>query len=160
SRIAAVPKAPDIFTEPPVRTFQVKPPASFTGDQLPDSGSVEFQVAGTAGQILHVKLSDGWAPYVLVQTPVTADRLIPGGDNLGNRLFALPLTGTYRVVAERVASQNKPPGGQSGIQMALLTIENPMVDPGIRPEQISIDLGLFAKAGQFELVPYSHFEGD
>src|SRR5262249_25967665 len=40
----------------PAAPIQVKPPASFTHDQLPQSEPVHFTVAGSAGQFLHVKV--------------------------------------------------------------------------------------------------------
>src|SRR5262249_41558268 len=44
----------------PAAAFQVNPPASFTTEQLPKEGPVEFTVAGGAGQFLlvHVNLNN------------------------------------------------------------------------------------------------------
>lgn len=151
---------PDLETAVPVKIFEVKPPASFGSDQFPEQGAFEFKIAGTAGQALHVKLDHGWYEYALVEPLGDSKRLmIPGGDELGNRLYVLPKTATYRVVVQRTEIEDRYPRVPA-IEFALLDISDPLVDPGIRPEQISADFSQFAPQGKWNLVPYSHFEGD
>lgn len=147
-------REPDLENGVPAKTFQVQPPASFTSDQLPENSIVEFRLTAKAGQVLHLRMKeDEW--YLLVQGPGVG---IPGGDNEGNRLYTLPETGAYRVVGQYTANQGTN-GKNTVIQLALLNIDDPLVDPGIRPEQISLDAGDFVADAKWSLVPYSHFEG-
>src|SRR6266700_774397 len=154
---------PDLGAMIPVKTFQVKPPASFTPDQFPQDGAVEFLVPGSAGQALLVKLTEVGThsdPYGMASRArlevrfldVGSPALEPGGDASGNWLYTLSQTGTYRVMLD-------PAGYKQNIQFTLLASGDPMVDPGIRAEQISIDFGSFARNDQLALVPYANFEG-
>ena len=150
---------PDLETAVPLKTFQVKPPASFGSDQFREQGAYEFKIAGTAEQVLHVKLDHGWYEYASVEPLGDSKQLmIPGGDELGNRLYVFPKTAIYRVVVQRIEIDDKYPRVPA-IEFALLDISDPLVDPGIRPEQISADFSQFAPQGRWNLVPYSHFEG-
>jgi hypothetical protein len=82
----------------PVKTFQVMPPASFSGPQLSKGSAAEFQIPGNAGQFLRVKVDEIFR--VLVQPPgKDAAELKPGGDSAGNWFYALPQTGTSAVGA-------------------------------------------------------------
>jgi hypothetical protein len=137
----------------PVKTFNVNPPASFTGNQLPQDGATEFLIQGKAGQVLYVKQNEVGVE-ILVQSPSAGSpRLTPGGDYHGNQLFALPQTGTYRVLA-------RPAIPETRIRFELLTIDNPLIDPGIRPDQVLIDFDSFARRDQLTVVPYADWEGD
>jgi len=107
-------------------TFEVKPPASFGSDEFPEQGAFEFKIAGTAGQALHVKLDHGWYEYALVEPLGDSKRLmIPGGDELGNRLYVLPKTATYRVVVQRTEIEDRYPRVPA-IEFALLDISDPL----------------------------------
>lgn len=154
---------PDLDTAVPVKTFEVKPPAAFDSDQFPQQGAFEFKIAGKAGQVLHVKLNQGWGDDLVepLVEPLAdkSSRMVPGGDELGNRLYLLPETGVYRVVAQRTEVGDTPAKGPA-IEFALLDINDPLVDPEIRPEQISADFSRFAPQGKWTLVPYSHFQGE
>lgn len=163
----AVAKAPKVWEQPPdlesgvpVKTFQVEPPASFTSAQVPDNGIVEFRLTAKAGQVLHLRMhEDEWYPYLLVQGPGIGPRgVTPGGDSEGNRLYTLPETGTYTVVGQHAATQGTNENN-TVIQLALLNIDDPLIDPGIRPDQISLDAGDLAANAKWSLIPYSHFEG-
>lgn len=140
----------------PVKTFEVKPPAAFGSDQFPQQGAFEFKITGKAGQVLHVKMNQGWSGDLVEPLADKSSRMVPGGDELGNRLYVLPETGVYRVVAERTEIADTP-AKEPAIQFALLNIGDPLVDPGIRPEQISADFSQFAPQAKWKFVPYSHF---
>jgi hypothetical protein len=78
---------PDLSTLVPVKTFQVKLPASFNGDELPARAAVEFDVPGSTGQFLRVKVLGLYR--VSVQPPSGGSALKAGGDTAG-WLYALP----------------------------------------------------------------------
>lgn len=54
----------------PASPIQVKPPASFSADQLPQ-GRVEFALAGSSGQFLLMKASEVEGP-ITTMAPITA----------------------------------------------------------------------------------------
>lgn len=153
-------RPPDLGNAVPAKTFQVQLPVLFTSDQLPEDSIVEFRFTAKAGQVLHVRMrEDEWYYYLLVQKQSgDAHGLIPGGDSEGNRLYTLPETRDYRVVGLHTASRERN-GSNAAIQLALLNIDDPLVDPGIRPDQISINAGDLAASAKWTLIPYSHFEG-
>jgi hypothetical protein len=134
------------------KTLSVNPPASFDTDQLGQSGVVAFLVSGTARQILLVKLNKDDAGEVFIQPPGPDRALIPYGDNRGNLLFSLPRTGPYRVLFE--------PQPGASIQFRFIANDDPMIDPGIKSDQISADLAPFAQRNELSVVPYANFEGD
>lgn len=151
---------PDLGKAVPAKSFQVEPPAFFTEAQVPEDGVVEFRLTAKAGQVLHIRMrEEEWYTYLLVQGPDMSPRgLIPGGDSEGNRLYTLPETGAYRVVGQHRAIHGTN-GNNTVIQLALLNIDDPLVYPGIRPDQISLEAGDLATGAKWSLVPYSHFEG-
>jgi len=145
----------------PVKTLEVNPPASFAPDQLSEGGSVAFTVQAAAGQFLRLRVSglQGAAPpldsyggigFTLNVTPqrVGSPELESGVENcnFSSWLYALPQTGRYHVLFD-------PAGKKLGIALALLDTDDPSAGAGIRPEQVSVDLGELAKGG-FEVVPY------
>jgi hypothetical protein len=85
--------------------------------------------------------------------------MIPGGDQLGNRLYVLPETGVYRVLVHRVDVEDSATPDPA-IQFALLNFGEPTVDSGVRPEQISANFSEFAPHAKWALIPYSHFGGE
>jgi hypothetical protein len=64
----------------------------------------------------------------------------------GNWLFALPQTGSYQVSFDRA-------GGRHGIAFTLLERNDPVVDPGVRSDQIAIDFGAFSQGNPIVDVP-------
>lgn len=145
ARAEAVPGAP----------IQVKPPASFIPDQLPQNQPVHFTVAGSARQFLLVKVKLGGRDpreSVWVQPPGSnsgpLDALQKGGDCSGDFVYALPQTGIYQVEFDSA-------GREATIDFSLLASDDPMVDPGITLDQISIDFGSFAERDRMTVVPYA-----
>jgi hypothetical protein len=139
----------------PAAPIQVKPPASFTPDQLPQNQSVHFTVAGSAGQFLLVKVKLGVGDpreSVWVQPPGSTsgplDALQKGGDCSGDFIYALPQPGIYQVEFDSA-------GREATINFSLLAADDPMVDTGIKPEEISIDFGSFAQRDRIAPVPYA-----
>src|SRR5260370_16584541 len=78
-----VDQPPDLATMVPVKTFQIKPPAAFTADQLPDE-AVEFRFAGKAGQMLRVRVG---TYAVGLQPPGGGATLEHGSALAGNSLI-------------------------------------------------------------------------
>lgn len=150
---------PDLETAIPLKTFQVKPPVSFGSDQFREQGVFEFRVFGNAGQVLHIKLDQGWYEQLVKPLEGVSHTIVPGGDELGNWLYVLPETGVYRVLVQRVDVKHLPTADPA-IQFALLNLGDPTVDPGVRPEQITVDFSEFAPHAKWMLVPYSHFGGE
>jgi hypothetical protein len=89
-----------------------------------------------------------------------------GGDD-AKSVYALPQNGAYRVL---VASETRSPssnnsGNASGskdwpsLGFAFLAANDPRVDTGIKPEQLSIDFGPFGQKADLRTFLYQHFEG-
>jgi hypothetical protein len=139
----------------PAAPIPVKPPASFNSDQLPHDKPAQFAVAGSAGQFLFVKVKLGGRDprdSVWVQPPGSnsgpLDALQKGGDCSGDFVYALPQTGIYRVEFDSA-------GREATINFSLLASNDPMLDPGITLEQISIDFGSFAQRDRMTVVSYA-----
>lgn len=155
SLLTSTPKPEESAAAQPI---QVEPPASFRGDQLPQGGPVQFAVHGNGGQFLRVKvdeakdaLQDFRGPRFSVEVRLPGahpEALEPGRQDCypDNWLYALPQTGTYKVIFDRA-------GGRHGIAFTLLDQNDPTVNLGIRPEQISVDFSTFAQGSQISVVP-------
>jgi hypothetical protein len=85
-------------------------------------------------------------------TPRPLKAFYENGDCSGNFVFQLPETGSYQVGFD-------PPAQASGLKFSLLASDDPMVDPGLKPDQISIDFGSFTKSKQMKFVPFGQFKG-
>jgi hypothetical protein len=116
-------------------------------------------VQGNAGQFLRVKvnLGKGSDPTNSVSarhpgTTMPLEALREGGDCSGNFIYRLPETGAYPVELDSA-------GRDASIAFSLLAADDPMVTPGIKREEISIDFGSFAKQGELALVPFGQWEG-
>lgn len=143
--------------------IQVKPPASFTSEQLPQNGPTHFTVAASASQFLRVQVDLGVGnnprDSVSVQPPgsdsAPLEALRTGGECWGNFLYALQETGTYQVEFDSA-------GRAASIGFSLLAADDPMIDPGITPGEISIDFSSFAQRDRLAVVPYAEGcdEGD
>jgi hypothetical protein len=123
---------------------------------------VEFSVPANAGQLLRVKMNEtqdahfrydevkGALFSVKARLPGTGSpELDAGAEDCYSTtwLYTLPQTGTYQVVFDR--------GGERlGIAFALLDNSDPVAGPGIKPEQVSVDFGVFAQ-GQLAAIPYN-----
>lgn len=141
-----------VYSMTPIRTLEVNPPASFAAGELPLNGPIEFKVRGNAGQFLlvHVSLNN---PPVTAQLPGTRGQLLRGGGDCNrNNLFLLPQTGSYRVLY--LAGQ-----WQANVDFTLFDSNDPIVGPGIRPEQVTMDFGRLAQ-GPLMAVPYHVFCGE
>jgi hypothetical protein len=62
-------------------------------------------------------------------------------------VFPLPQTGDYRILFD-------PSGQDHSLGFALLPAKDPLIDPGLRPEQVSIEFGSFNRGDQIKLSPY------
>lgn len=130
-------------TPAPVAKFHIKPPVSFSSDKIPQTGVSEFTVQGSADQLLHVsgdQKSRDDRPYSLSVQTEGGSELKEGerGDKcFGEPLFLLPKTGDYRVLFD-------PSGVKHTLDFALLAGNDPLVDPSLRPDQVSVDLGKLA----------------
>jgi hypothetical protein len=69
-----------------------------------------------------------------------------GGDSAGNWYYALPKTGTYRVLYG--PWQTTP-----GIQFDFLSKDDPRADPGINRDQVTVDFGAFARNEELVIAP-------
>lgn len=132
---------------------------------MPDDGVSEFLVSAKAGQFLVVKSAA--ESDLSVQSPSRQQRTLSigggyeGSDNKPDlrRIYLLPETGQYRVLYA-------PAGGavarEGSVEFSFLTKSDPAIDPGISPEEVSVEFGPFAPGQQFKVQPLSHFqeEGD
>jgi len=145
SPIATPTFAPATSEPAAVVTLQVKPPASFSSREIPQDGHSDFLLQGNAGQLLRVVVREKSgldAPYDLSVRSMTGAELkredYGGAGCIGGEDYRLPETGDYRV---RLA----PLGAQLTISFSLIEKHDPMLDPGLRPDQVSIDFGEFGR---------------
>jgi hypothetical protein len=152
-----LPKLPvDLATVTPVKTFQVKPPISFSSDQLPSTGVSEFTFDAKAGQYLQLiieqdrnRLSNP-SPSVALVDISTGIQLKPmDADFCLEQMFSLPTAGQYRLAFD-------PLGQKSTIHFSTLESDAPLINAGIRPEDVSIDLGVFGQTKKVTLDPYDY----
>lgn len=139
----------------------VTPPALFKADQLPKDKPAEFLIAGKTGQFLQVKVNEPQgAQTTSEEAPgaISLVKIMPAGagaselqgeavDCVGSELYRLPQTGSYRVHFE-------PAGPGLGVSFTTVNANDPLVNPGIKPDQPSLDFGSFPKT-EFTLVPKS-----
>jgi hypothetical protein len=139
------PAPPPLDTMVLAETFRVKPPASFGSDQISSGTAVEFLVAGGAGQFLVVDTGEIYR--VSVRAAHNGSRKLSlGDDSKGRWFYALPEAGTYQVLYA--------PIGTPAIKFSWLNINDPLTDPGIKPDQISIEFGSFAQKNDLRVTPY------
>jgi hypothetical protein len=115
----------------------------------------QFIIQGHSGQFLRAKLSGGdqaVSAQLLGSTPRPINALWGQGDCSGNFVYQLPETGSYQV-------EFRPVVRQMGINFSLLASDDPMVDAGIQPDQISIDFGSYASGARMKLVPFAQWRG-
>jgi hypothetical protein len=138
--------------------IQVQPPVSFTAEQFPSGQPVQFIVHGSAGKFLRVKVDLGsFDPMhsITAQLP-DKSRQLPalrdGGDSAGNFIYRLPNAGDYPVEFDSG-------GREAGIEFSFLASDDPMVTPGIEPEQIAIDFAPFARPTEMKLALFGQWPG-
>ena len=136
----------------------VTPPASYSAERV-NGHAAQFIIQGHQGQFLRVKVNgEGSDPTDSVsvqamsgsQRPLEAIR--KGGDCSGNFVYLLPETGKYEIEFD-------PAGRQMGVAFTILASNDPMVDPGIRRDQLSINLGSLAPRKLMTLEPFSQWTG-
>lgn len=166
----------------PLVPIQVTPPAAFSPDQIPQDSAVKFALPASAGDFLVLKVSEvvnpasqrtsqattmptHAAPKAKYAVSVGLPTLDPsgvrviqeGGSCTDTSLYQLAQTGIYQVVLD--TSEGRKQGYKYGISFTLLAKDDPVVDPGIKPEQVSIDFGTFAKGKELSAVPPVLAEG-
>lgn len=138
--IAEAPKANDVGT---VTSVQVTPPASVA--VVGENGPAEFIVQGHKGQLLRVQVGgDGLDPRSPAATmkvtgpgsPAAIKSLLPEFC-FYESLYPLGEDGAFNVSLD--------PGGQKQFRLDFTLLSHPdaLVDPGLRPEQVSLQQGVF-----------------
>ncbi len=146
----------DLATASPVKIFQVKPPISFSSDQLPLTGVSEFMFEAKAGQYFQVKIEEDRnqspksSPSVALRDANTGVRIEPmDADFCMEQMFSLPTAGQYRLAFD--------PQSQKGtIHFSTLESDDPLINAGIRAEDVSIDLGVFGQGKKVTVDPYDY----
>lgn len=132
-----------------VKPVQITPPASVS--VRGENGPAEFVVQAQKGQFVHVEV-DGSDPRL---PAITMTATLSGSDGPVKSL--LPdycfYESLYPIGQDGALNISVDPGGQKDLKLdfSLLSSNDPLVDPGIRPEQIS-----FADKTTVEPVPYDH----
>jgi len=135
----------------PAKSFSIKPPASFGENEIQKAQAVEFQLEANAGQFLRIEATE---PYrVSVQTQGASESLGFGMDDANTRVYALPQTATYKILYA-------PWEGTPNIKFSWIASDDPAVDPGIKREQFSVDLGPFGQESQLMVIPSVDSRGD
>lgn len=130
------------------RFIRVKPSVFFSAAKLPRDVKSEFSVDGIAGQFLRVVVDEN-AEY---DAPFSVSALAPDGseikpDDCDNDLaYPLPQTGAYRITFD-------PSGVEHTLRLTLLPHNDPLMDVGLKPEQVSIDLDSFERRHETKVLP-------
>ena len=138
-----------ISKESTATSFEIKPPITLNKGRIPVDRKSEFVLHGNSGQFLYISI-DQAAEYDL---PFSISAQMPDGsedkpiDCPDVPIFPLRETGVYRVLFD-------PSGQGHSIGFALLPNNDPLIDPGIKPEQVSIDFGSFAHNDELKFSPY------
>ncbi|HWX55497.1 MAG TPA: hypothetical protein VN176_12970 [Verrucomicrobiae bacterium] len=187
SPASAVPAQKPPAPPPPVETakapptpIHVRPPASFSPEQIPQDGPVVFSIRGNAGDLLVVKVKEDIAhdtrphmtlgpgivmprPGIVPQASYSVSIRLPASNGLSVEavkdvgtcddmtVYLFPQTGTYQVALDQ--SQGLKWGRKYAIGFTLLAESDLIMDPGIKPEQVLIDFGALAKGKQIKVVP-------
>lgn len=128
--------------------ISVKPPVFFSAAKLPRNVKSEFSVDGNAGQFLRVVVDEN-AEY---DAPFSVSALAPDGsgikpDDCGDDLaYPLPQTGKYRITFD-------PSGVGHTLRLTLLPHNDPLLDVGLKPEQVSIDFDSFGRQREIKVLP-------
>jgi hypothetical protein len=131
------------------KTIDVVPPASFGKGSLPRDTTSEFALHGKAGQFLRLSV-DQDAEYdspfsISVQGPDSSQ--VKPLNCPDSPVFPLRQTGIYRIHFD-------PAGLEHTFVMTVLSNNAPLLDPGLKPDQVLIDLASFAHRDQIKLSPY------
>jgi hypothetical protein len=128
--------------------IQVKPPAFFPSAKLPHVVKSQFTVDGNAGQFLRAVVDEN-AEY---DAPFSLSVLAPNGSELkpvdcvNALVYLLPETGAYRITFE-------PSGVEHTLRLTLLAHNDPLMDVGLKPEQVSIDLDSLERRHEAKVLP-------
>ena len=133
----------------PVKTVDLRLPAEFNENSIPLGQAVEFKLAGNAGQFLCINAFDMYR--IAVQPPGGGPALKFGFGPEGIAYYVLPQTGTYRILYAPVR--------QADIKFSFLAADDPITNPGVKPEQFSVDFGATTKQ-QLSVVPYTFDDGE
>lgn len=127
---------------------RVKLPVFLSAAKLAQHVKSEFTLDGRAGQFLKVVVDEN-AKY---DAPFSLSAIAPGGSelkpvNCGNELaYPLPQTGAYRITFD-------PSGVQHTLRLTLLRHDDPFMDVGLKPEQVSIDFDSLERRNQTKVLP-------
>jgi hypothetical protein len=130
----------------------------FSPYQLARDRPVAFVVHGNGGRLLRVKVNLGQGDPTQSVTAQLPDKsqelkaLREGGDSSGNFIYRLPETGDYPVEFDSG-------GRESTIEFSFLASDDPMIAPGIKPEDISIDFGRFAQKKEMKTEFFGQWQG-
>jgi hypothetical protein len=151
SSAVAAKNAPQIPSSPAQdRSKRIEPPAFISAAKLPHAAKSEFRIDGSAGQSLRVVVDEN-AEY---DAPFSLSVAAPSGSELkpvdcGNDLaYPLAQTGAYHITFD-------PSGGEHTLRFTLLPHDDPFVDVGLKPEQVSIDLDSLGRHQTKALPPCS-----
>jgi hypothetical protein len=127
---------------------RVKPPVFFSAAKLGHQLKSKFTLDGSAGQFLRVVVDEN-AEY---DAPFSVSVLAPDGseikpdDCVNDLAYPLPQAGAYRITFD-------PSGVEHTLRLTLLPHNDPLMDVGIKPEQVSIDLDSFERRHETKVLP-------
>src|SRR5579871_103793 len=145
------PDLPPLANMVPSKTFSIEPPAAFGANEIPREQEVEFQLRGSAGQFLRIEATEAYR--ISVQAPGAPEPLGNGMDSAKALIYALPQDAIYKIFYA-------PWGPTRSIKFSWVASDDPAVDPGIQREQLSVDLGAFAKESQLMVIPSVDSRGE
>lgn len=135
----------------------MKLPASYSFDQIPTDAVSEFLFQGKAGQYLRVEVQEEEHNNGGLLSKLTAEAL-PGAQDLASlnpaycrdeQIYQLPHDGNFRVLFDAASYR-------SALHFSSIEKDDPLVDVGLKPEQVSINFGTFGIPGPPEVHPYDH----
>lgn len=159
----------------PLSPIPVTPPATLNPEQLPQDGPVAFSISGSAGDVIVVNVKEvsnpeyeRTLPHTVADTMearytisaatsdgVSAKTLQAGGDCTNTSMLLLPQDGSYQFVFN---APSRKWGRKYGLSFSTMHKNDPIMDVGLTPEQISIDFGDSAK-GDVRVEPPLVAEG-
>jgi hypothetical protein len=144
------------ITRPVVLFHHMKPPASFTPDQLLSRGANEFTFKAQAGQFLKLRLNHNDdrtsdpPPAISVRDArnLTHIQSMNQGFCL-EQMFRLPSNDDYHVDYD-------PLGQRNTLHFSLLDADDPLINAGIRTKDFAIDFGRVSHQKKITIVPYEY----
>ena len=147
--------------------IRVAPGESVTLERAPAKGNDVFALTATAGQTLRLEVDakcpgcEQWDSATVdglrvfpADTTRPADLPTPKGSEDCQRwrwMNVLPSSGVYRIVVNRRAEK------RYRLRVSLLDPHDPLFDPGITADRVSIGEGLFPTGGKLTLKTYEPF---